>query len=422
MHPETVMRTLHILALLASMAPWHGAVAEDLVITNARIIDGTGLTIENGEIVIAGGRISAVRDAATGPSPAGAVTIDANGMTVMPGMIDTHRHDLFADLRGFTLIDSDAGVAAAIDAQTPAKLGTLLDEGFTTVMMPGLYLEAALDVRRRLASGDLEGPRLLFSGPAFTAPGDFPVKGMVCGENAYCSANVAFEITGAEDARAHVGELSGAGVDAIKVMRDKTGNDLDEVTFRAIVAEADEVDLPVYLHAHGVDVMLDGVRLGADRLAHTPSDALLSAGPAARLMRENEVAVATTVSFTSPQFAEAMGFPYQAADRHERLLQNIRHLVDEGVPVAFGTDSPDLRPIVEILELGKVLAPAEVVATLTTDAATYLDMQNEIGTLEPGKIADIVIIDGDPLTDLSDLVNVELVIQGGRVVVDDRSP
>jgi pyrroloquinoline quinone biosynthesis protein B len=395
--------------------------AQDLVITNARIVDGTGRVIERGSIEISGGRIRAVGEAPAG-SAEGAVMLDAEGRTVLPGLIEAHRHDLLGSLQAFSTLESDAAVAAAIERETPERLATLLREGFTTVMMPGVYLNAGLEVRRRLARGEIEGPRLLFTGPGFAAPDDFPVRGMVCGENAYCAERVAFQVTDPSTARGHVRELAAAGVDGIKIFVDNAGNELDEADFEAIVEEAEAHDLPVMLHAHWVDGMLAGVESGADRLVHTPGDRALADGPTARLLRDRNVAIATTASFTSPQFAQALGFEYSAAERHELILQNIRYLVDEGVTVAFGSDSPDrLRPIVEIEELARVLSPAEILATLTRDAAAFVNLSDEIGTLEAGKVADILMVDGDPLADVTDLARVAVVIQGGRVVVDNRA-
>ena len=85
--------------------------------------------------------------------------------------------------------------------------------------------------------------------------------------------------------------------------------------------------------------------------------------------------------------------------------------------MAFGTDSPDfIGPMVEVEQLRTVLEPAEIITALTRHAAAYLELGDEIGTLEPGKVADLIVIDGDPLTDISTLANVQIVIQAGRVV------
>jgi imidazolonepropionase-like amidohydrolase len=285
--------------------------------------------------------------------------------------------------------------------------------------MPGTYLAPSLEIRQRLAASRIRGPRLLFSGPAFTAPEGFPI-GAICQGSAYCADNATVQVTDPDVARAEVRRLVGASVDGIKIMLDP-GNPLDGAVVAAVIAEAHALGVRSLVHAHRVEDMITGARLGATRLVHTPSDRQIADGPGARILRENAIAIATTVSFTAPQFADATGVDYMSAVRHQVLLENIRHLVDEGVVVAFGTDSPPLiRPIVEIEELSKVLTPEEVIATLTRNAADFLDQLDRIGTLEAGKLADIVIIDGDPLADVANLARVKLVLLGGRVVVDNR--
>ncbi len=93
---------------------------------------------------------------------------------------------------------------------------------------------------------------------------------------------------------------------------------------------------------------------------------------------------------------------------------------DEGVTVAFGTDSPSGFFMAEVRGLSAVLSNEEIITALTRNAAVFLYLEDELGTLEPGKVADIVIIDGDPLSDIEALANVRVVIKGGDVVVDER--
>ena len=408
------------IATIAAITLLSGPVAgQEIVLTNARIIDGTGQVIERGTVIVSDGRIASVMDQSVDTD--GTAAIDLQGMTLMPGFIDTHRHDLLGDLQALPTLETDADVTAAIGAATPAKLQKLLDQGFTTVMMPGLFLSASLEVRRLLENGAIAGPRLLFSGPGFTAPNDFPVRGMVCRDNLYCAGKVAYEVTDSEVARRHVRALADTGVDAIKIFVDDAGEELTDAVLAAIVDEAKSSGKPTVIHAHGVADMLDAVDSGVNRLVHTPGDAAIAEGDGAQRLREAGVAIATTASLSSPQFAEAIGFPYSGQARHGQILENIRHLVDEGVVVAFGTDSPDmLSPFVEVELLSKVLAPDEIVAALTRNAAIFLGLEREIGTLEAGKTADIVIIDGDPLADVTALSRVVMVIQGGVVVVDFR--
>ena len=382
-----------ILLLAASVGT-----AQELVITNARIIDGTGMTIDRGSVVVTDGRITSV---SSGDAEAPGEQIDARGMTVMPGLIDTHRH---------------------LGPQLPV-LAELLARGITTIMVPSGALTEMLDLRRSLADGDVQGPRLITTGPGFTAPGDWPTT--LCGSND-CAIH---EVTDPAVAQARVRELADAGVDAIKVFYERSlvpEVRLEDRVLGAIAEEAHRQGIDVVLHVGTANELLTVVRLGADRLVHVPASGAIADSDGAQLLREAAIPVSTTVSWDSPAIQEASGEdpPPERAARLTQALANIRHLWDEGVIVAFGTDSP--RPLgrtefmVEVQELHKVLTPEEIVTAITRNAAIYLQLDEEIGTLEQGKIADMVIIDGNPLVDVFDLGNVEVVIQGGRVAVDNR--
>ena len=395
----------------------------DMVITNARIIDGTGSVIEQGVVVIQDGRIVSVS-----PGPATTPTtevIDANGMTLMPGMIDTHRHLLTR-----APVDNDEALDRWIEYEMPGLLQELLAKGLTTVMsVAGLFPEI-LEVRKRIEEGTFLGPRLLVVGPAITAPDDHPAT-TVARNNPYARAKGAIEVSDPEVARARVRELAAAGVDGIKAVYDRIivrHAQLDEAVLSAISEETKQQGLPLLVHAETVDAMLRVVNLGADRLVHSQIVGSIAEGPGARILREGGIPISTTVSWTSPPLSEAVGRAYtgerRAQARHRQILANIRHLMDEGVTVAFGTDSPPplgrAEFLVEVQELNTVLSPEEIITALTRNAAAFLELDDEIGTLEPGKIADIVMIDGDPLADISALANVMLVIKNGKVVVDHR--
>jgi len=406
--------------LAACFLSGHAAFAQDLAITHATVIDGTGAVIQDGSVIVQGGRIVSI---AEGVASTSGTVIDVGGMTVMPGFIDTHRHDLFATpLRE---LQNDADVARALKHEAPAQLLTLLREGFTTIMFPGGHSLATIHaIRSSLARAELMGPRVLFAGPSITAPGDHPVGGPVCRGRPFCAEYLAVQTEDPGVALSAVREQAAARVDAIKVVVDRMNVPqvtLDERVLAAVIAESHSLDLPVMVHAETTADMIRAVELGADRLVHTPPKGLVSDGSGASVLKAAGVPISTTISFWSQQFADAMGFDYQRAPELQVLLRNVRHLWDEGVTVAFGTDSPpNIRPMVEVEELSKVLTAGEIVTAITKNAAVYLGLSNDIGTLEPGKIADIVVVDGDPLANISNLANVRIVIQGGRIVVDMR--
>jgi len=410
------MKSSFILA--ATLLGLGTAAAQDFAITNARIVDGTGSVIRRGIVVVTDGQIESVAETIEGALHGD--VIDAAGMTLLPGFIDTHRHDLVDSLAAAT---SEEDLALALETETPRNLQRLLEEGFTTVMVPAFDVATAIEVRRRLRDGELSGPRLLTTGPAFTAPGDHPAAGPACRGNAFCASRLSVQVSDPAIARAIVRDLASLGVGASKAVVDRQivpETTLDESVLEAIIDEAHSNGLPAMVHAETVDDMIMAARLGADRLVHTPNDALIAGTNGGNILRQLDIPVATTVSFSSPQLADILGWEGRD-EEHQRILQNIVHLWDRGVIVAFGTDSPPrIGPIVEMEQLATALSPARVIMALTRNAASFLDLGDEIGTIEPQKTADLVLVDGDPLVDIRNLGDVKLVMQAGRIVVDKR--
>jgi imidazolonepropionase-like amidohydrolase len=215
--------------------------AQDLVITNARIIDGNGgAPIARGTVVVRNGRIESVAAGAT--AAPGLKVIDAKGMTVMPALVDAHRHIIQGNPDQW------------LKDQAAKKMQEFLDAGFTTILSAGDALNPILELRRRLASGELAGPQLIAAGRVETTV--MP-----------------------EQARAGVQTVKNAGVDVIKtrfelapdfVERTPEGKAAIKATLAAIVDEAKKVGLPVIIHASTVPDMMASVEAHVDRLVHTP--------------------------------------------------------------------------------------------------------------------------------------------------------
>jgi imidazolonepropionase-like amidohydrolase len=380
------------------------SLGEDLLITNARIIDGARTTIEQGSLLARDGRIASV---SPGPTSARDVTeLDADGMTVLPGLIDTHTHLLI-----YSFARSQDQLDAWMETMPAQYLEEILAAGVTTVSNNGDFFPAILDVRTRLERGELTGPRMLIAGPVFTAPDGHPAV-TVCQGNAFCREAAAVETVDGAAARARVRELVDAGVDAIKVVfHQPRMPSFDESVLAAIADEAQALGVPLTVHDQSFSGMITAARLGADRFAHTPYVDAVDPADAERLLAAAGLPVATTLG---------------GVDRPLKP-SNLKALHDAGVTLAFGTDAPpfafggyDGVLAKEWLALTELLTPEEVLATLTRNAAIYLGLDDDIGTLEPGKAADIVIVDGDPLDDISSLANVVAVIQRGELVVDKR--
>ena len=412
-----------ILALVAGFAVWNASTAQDLIVTNARIIDGTGQITEVGSVEVADGRIVAVGPAVL--STGSSTTIDAGGMTLMPGMMDTHWHVLS------TTDASDEDIDQYIDDVVAGVLDDVLAWGMTTIMGAGDYFPNIIELRRRLADGEIRGPRLLTVGPVFTAPGDW--SSQTCDGVKACEMKRTAQLTTPEEARAKVREVAAGGVDAIKIVYDDIRIPdvrLADEVIAAITDEASQHDLVVLAHISTVEeTALTLVDLGVRGFVHPVTLQTSENRDGVRILRDLQIPVQTTISGPSREWREATGreYPESAEIQFNRRLADIRHLWEGGVTLAFGTDFSSTRAdlagarfMAEARALSQVLPNEEVVATLTRNAAIFLGLEEDLGTIEPGKIADMVLIDGDPVADIGDLANVKVVVQGGRVVVDKR--
>lgn len=383
--------------------------AQDLVITNAHIIDGNGGVIPRGTVVVRNGRIASVAPGAT--AAPGLMVIDAKGMTVMPGLIDAHRH----------IIQGNAD--QWMKDQAAKKMQDFLDAGFTTILSAGDALNPILELRRKLASGETKGPRLIAAGRVETT------------------------VT-PEAARASVRMMKAAGVDVIKSrlelapdFKERTPADKAKVkeTMAAIADEARKAGIPTIVHASTVPDMLACVEARVTRLVHTPHGSWLSPEDA-KIVAQSGIPVTSTISFgvpafgvfgdrsdNAPRFRDGKPWPAGVPGGTGRAAGekavNGRTLFDAGVLYGYGTDTgflPADSLAHELRPLYLVFSAKDIITIMTKNTAAWLDMSKDIGTLEAGKQADIVIIDGDPLNQIFDLLKVKTVIQKGKVVVDKK--
>ena len=396
-----------------------------VVIANARIVDGTGRSIERGAIVVFGERIGILTEGSE--TPPADLLIDAKGMTALPGFIDVHAH--ISSYAEFVKLDSQAALDQWLAEEVAGTLGAMLEAGVTTALSPGDHFPTIFEVSERLATGALRGPRLLAVGPAFTAPGGHPAA-TVCAGNSFCRSQVAAEVDDPGLARAKVREVAQAGAAAIKAVYGRSPRNLpsmDDAVLAALGEESAAQNLPLIAHVPASASVPMAVRLGVDQLVHAPW-----VGPVdfAEMLRDENIGVASTVGIFARllndegDLVNGFGRPLNEAFRRQ-ILENVRALADAGVQIAFGTDTPPMLAygeavLAEIEMLGEVLSPEEIVGALTRDAARYLGLGEEFGTIEPGKIADIVLVNGNPLKNLADFGKIAMVIKNGALVVDAR--
>lgn len=384
-----------IVILLATLSVFaHG---QDLIITNAYIIDGAGNVIDSGTIEIENGVITAIFEGQ--PVNPAFPQLDAQGMTVMAGFIDAHRH-----------IISGGNPGAWFREQSATTMQAFLDAGFTTLMEGGGRIPEIAELQRRISSGELVGPRVITSARADP-----------------------LEYNTEQTARARVQELAKAGVDIIKAAVTP-----DEQTILAIIVdEANKHNLEVMVHAVTVPAMLAAVEAGAGKLVHTPHDSFLTPDQA-KLVVEADIEVLSTIGFAVPTFDVynddnvptfrdgspwPAGIPGTGSNAAGEKAVNARTLWDAGVVYGFGTDTnydPGKGLAHELRALNLMFSPRDIIKIMGPNTAAFIDLGSEIGTLEPGKQADIIFIDGDPLELVFNLLNVKLVLKSGVIVADHR--
>lgn len=415
-------RTLQLWWLPLAVALTTQAFAQELAITNARILDGTGNVIESGTIVVADGRISSVAVGA-GTTPAAARVIDAQGKTVMPGFIDAHRH----------LVDGDADHWLATRAA--AQMREFLAAGFTTVLS-AIDPPQLLEVRRRLQDGAMTGPRL-FAGAIIPLAAGSGGGGQQ-GDPARFDASRDGRPTSAAAAIpraatiAAVERVANAGYDYIKTVIVTTPDGPEVDTLKLIVAEGKRRNLPTITHAVSVKDTLAAVEAGPAVLVHTPHIGHLGDDPKAiRTITDAGIPMTSTLAVflphfnaaNEPLFRDGLPFPWNTLSSTGQGPVNARLLWEAGISYGYGTDTswpPQQSLSDELRALRVVFSPADIVTILTRNAAKSVLKSDELGTLEPGKLADIVIIDGDPLRSSEDLLKVVTTIKGGEIVLEVR--
>jgi len=371
------------------------------VITNGRLFDGTGAPpLEPGMVMIEGNRITAVGPVAGVEIPAGARVIDAQGGTIMPGIIDNHMHALWPD--------------SPLTTEGEDTITPWLQAGVTTLVDTGSIRHTAR-AGRALIESMAHPPRYLMAGPIITVPGGYPATRREADMAMY-----AWPVEGPEQAYEVTATIiDQEGADLIKVAIE-TGFDTDyDATdgwptlsmeeLRAIVRAAHERNVMVRAHVTNPGEALAAARAGLDVLAHTPIHEMSD-----EVLRECRDAGLIFVST-----ANIWGWPRR--ERGRPVGPNLYRYHQMGGIVAMGTDAPYQRgstmPIGEFerfIEAG--FTPTEVLIASTRDSARAIGRQDDLGTLEVGKLADIMVVNGDPLADIHAMENVTVVIRNGELI------
>ncbi len=382
-------------------------------------------------IIIRNGRIEAVRAGfvAAGEIDDGAEVVDLSASFVLPGLIDSHVHLLDElgpkrKLRAVTMSDADFALNAAMFARRT------LEAGFTTVRGLGSSGRAVLALRDAIRAGKVPGPRIVAAGNTVSATGGHgdthgfrPEVLALLGKSSICD--------GADDCRKAVRAQVKRGSDVIKITATGgvlsetsagTGQQLTDEELKAIVDTAHGLGRKVAAHAHGADGINAALRAGVDSIEHgTYLD-----DESIRLFKQTGAYLVPTFVAGETVAAMARNSDFMPAPIKAKALRvgpdlkaMGKRAYEAGVKIAFGTDSGvskhglNARELVLMREIG--IPESEIIVMATINAADLLGLSAEIGTLEPGKAADLIATAKNPLDDISELTRVRFVMRNGVI-------
>jgi imidazolonepropionase-like amidohydrolase len=387
------------------------AAAQDVAITNARVIVGSGQVIESGTIIVRGGKIVSVT-AGSAPTQ-GLRVIDAKGMSAMPGFIDGHKH---------------------VNNFDAAQMKSLIEAGYTTVLAGGGPAEANLALRDRIEKGEI-GPRVIPSG-------------QVNLRQTPAEARAAVQALAAKGVR-HTGEIG--------LTPEPAPPQAEIEVIKAIVDEAKKVGVQVNVHAVSSPAMVAAVDAGVTRLVHLPNKDFTTYEQAERVAQTGSI-VAGLIAFGAPnidtlsaapaavqwpkdntaRFRDGKPWPeaIAGANRDPKgratgteggyTIINARRIWDADPnhqTISYSTDQNGADVVVlehELKSYSIVFSMADIHRIIGPNAARYVGMADQIGTLEAGKLADIILIDGNPTLNIYEMLKTKVVIKEGKIVVDKR--
>ncbi|MEN9925201.1 MAG: hypothetical protein RL268_1327 [Pseudomonadota bacterium] len=381
-------------------------------------------------IVVQDGRIAALHDGFL-PAPAGARVIDLKGRTVLPGLVDSHTH-LSSDRAG------NESLAAAMTDSVPLNSYETqwngmktLRAGFTTVRNLGDEKGKVLAYKEAIRRGWVQGPRILDAGESISTTGGHMDSRVGIADDLHPAISTENLCDGADDCRRAVRRQVGRGADVIKFATTggvNSGTGLATRMFedeaRALIDTAHAYGRKVAVHAHGLEGVKLAVRLGADSIEH----GTMIDEETAKLMAKNGTFYVPTLSTVNGYLERLAANPnaYPPAIKAQidwRIGitgKSLKIAYPLGVRIAYGTDagvSKHGRNADEFELLVKFGMPAaEAIKAATVNAAALLGLEKEIGTLEIGKSADIIAVDGDPLADVRALKAMKFVMARGEVI------
>jgi imidazolonepropionase-like amidohydrolase len=406
------MKSLPVAATLVAALSATPAIAQDVAITNARIIVGTGQVIDSGTIVVRGGKIVSI--AAGSAATPGLRTLDAKGMSAMPGFIDGHKH---------------------VNNFDAPQMRSLVEAGYTTVLAGGGTAEANIALRDRIEKGEWVGPRIIASG-------------QINLRQTPAEARAAVQALAAKGLK-HTGEIG--------LTPEPAPPQAEIEVLKAIVDEAKKAGIQVNVHAVSSPAMVAAIDAGVTRLVHLPNKDFTTYEQAERVSQTGSI-VAGLIAFGAPnvdtsspapaavqwpkdnkaRFRDGKDWPeaIAGANRDPKgratgteagyTIVNARRIWDADAnhqTISYSTDQNAADLVVlehELKSYSIVFSMADIHRIIGPNAARYVGMADQIGTLEAGKLADIILIDGNPTLNIYEMLKTKVVLKEGKIVVDKR--
>jgi len=389
----------------------------------------TGKLLDAQTIVVTGETITAIAPTASTPAAASDSVIDLGSMTVLPGLIDVHTHLTsnpdFDPFHEVTSTDAKEAINGVVNAKT-----TLM-AGFTSVRNVGAGGYTDVDLRDAINSGQIPGPHMQVSGPPLGITGGHCDDNLLPFHYHTVAGGVADGIAAVQQ---KVRQNIKYGVDVIKVCATggvlSKGDSLQASQYtleelKAIVADAHRLGLKVAAHARGAQGILWSSEAGIDSIEHGSyiDDAAIAE------MKKNGTYLVPTL-YLEDWILENGHLPvfYQQKmkDAVSVAKPNIRHAFQSGVKIALGTDAAvyphglNAHEVeVYVRDLG--MTPLQAIQSGTINAADLMNWTEKTGSLDPGKWADIIAVDGNPLSDVKLLQNVKFVMKSGVVYKEPQS-
>ena len=411
-----------------------GSVSAQQATTRTVLRAGKLLDVKSGKVqanqvvVIEGDKITSIGPASDFKASPADTIVDLSNATVLPGLIDAHTHLTFSPHFGYDTL----AISVPREALTGAHNARLtLEAGFTTVRNVGARGYSDVALRDAINAGDVPGPRMLVSGPALSITGGHCDNDLLPYEYHATSDGAA---DGIEQVQHKTREIIKYGADLIKVCAtggvlskgdDPNASQYTLEEMKAIVADAHRLGRKVAAHAHGAQGVIWASEAGVDSVEHGH---LMNDAAIATLKKNGTYLVPTLylVDWQREHAAQA-NLPDYAKRKMEMVSEvgkaNAKKAFQAGVKIGLGTDAAvyphglNAHELAVYVSLG--MTPLQAIQTATINDADLLGWSDKIGTLEAGKWADIIAVDGDPLQDVTILQHVKFVMKGGDVVKND---